>query len=509
VEIPPESMGRPPFDPSAHEEVTALPFFAKRFRRAGIAMASVAVLGVGLLAGLGPNPGAASSHREAPLISADPQADGTDLYAFVSPDKPDTVTLISDWIPFEEPAGGPNFYAFSDKARYDINIDNDGDAKADIVYRWTFKNHYGNKHTFLYNTGQVTSLDDPDLNFFQTYDLVKINIGTVIMTRKLVDDAIVAPSDVGDTSMPDYASLSHDAIYPAGCSDCKTWAGQADDPFFLDLRVFDLLYGAQITGTPCLFKEACDDTLAGFNMNAFALQVPKSILTRGGDGSGVVGAWTTASRPRIRVLRRDGGQHFMGRHVQVSRLGMPLVNEVVIPVGKKDRFNASKPRDDGQFAPMVLDPELPHVVNAVYGLPVPDCDNDPSNGIDRSCDLVPVFLTGLPGLNQPPNIRASEMLRLSTNTPPCEPGSCPDYSRLGVIGGDNAGFPNGRRLADDTIDVALRVVEGVLIPGHDPVVDKLTDGVDNNDVSFMSTFPYLALPHSGSDAKPHPAPLRV
>jgi Domain of unknown function (DUF4331) len=502
-----ESAGehrRHTFDPphtNAHEEVTALPFFAKRYRRAAIAMVTVAALGVGLLAGLGPNPGAASSHREAPLVSADPQVDGTDLYAFVSPDKPDTVTLISNWLPFEEPAGGPNFYAFSDRARYEINVDNDGDARPDLVYRWKFTNHYRNKNTFLYNTGPVTSLEDPDLNFYQTYDLTEIRTGR---SKKLVDDAVVAPSNVGEASMPDYESLFQQAIYPAGCANCKTWTGQADDPFFLDLRVFDLLYGAQITGEPCLFKEACDDTLAGFNMNAFALQVPMSTLTKGGDGSGIVGIWTTALRPRVRVQRSDGSQSFTGSFVQLSRLGMPLVNEVVIPVGKKDRFNGSRPKNDGQFASHVLDPELPHVVNAVYGLPVPDCDDDPSNGIDRSCDLVPVFLTGLSGLNQPPGVQASEMLRLNTKIPPCEPGSCEEYSPLGVIAGDNAGFPNGRRLADDTIDVALRVVEGVLIPGHDPVVDILTDGVDANDLAFRSTFPYLALPHSGSNATPHP-----
>jgi uncharacterized protein DUF4331 len=488
----------------------ALPFFAKRYRRAAIGMASVAALAVGLLTGLGPSTGGASSHREAPLVSADPQVDGTDLYAFVSPDKPDTVTLISNWIPLEEPSGGPNFYAFSEDAKYDIDIDNDGDARPNIIYRWIFTNHYRNTNTFLYNTGQVTSLDDPDLNFYQTYDLFKIKIrGTTKTKTKLVNDAIVAPSNVGDTSMPDYASLFEQATYPAGCDDCLTWAGQGDDSFFLDLRVFDLLYGAQITGEPCLFKEACDDTLAGFNMNAFALQVPKSELTNRGDGSGIVGVWTTANRPSVRVQHQDGSQDFMGSQVQVSRLGMPLVNEVVIPVGQKDKFNASKPHNDGQFAPLVLDPELPHVVNAVYGLPVPDCDNDPSNGIDRSCDLVPVFLTGIPSLNQPPKVQASEMLRLNTNIAPCEPGSCDDYSPLGVIGGDVAGFPNGRRLADDTIDVALRVVEGVLIPGHDPVVDQLTDGVDENDLAFQSSFPYLALPHSGSDAAPHPGLQKI
>lgn len=489
----------------------ALPFFAKRYRRAGIAMVSIAALGVGLLAGLGPTPGGASSHREAPLVSADPQVDGTDLYAFVSPDKPDMVTLISNWIPLEEPAGGPNFYAFSEDARYDINIDNNGDARPDIIYRWVFTNHYRNENTFLYNTGQVTSLDDPDLNFFQTYDLLKIKIRRtgVKLVKRLVNDAIVAPSNVGEASMPDYASLFSEAIVPAGCKGCVTWAGQADDSFFLDLRVFDLLYGAQITGEPCLFKEACDDTLAGFNMNAFALQVPKSELTRKGDGSGIVGIWTTALRRSVRVQRHDGSQDFFGRYVQVSRLGMPLVNEVVIQVGQKDKFNASKPTNDGQFASRVLDPELPYVVNAIYGLPVPDCDGNPGNGNDRSCDLVPVFLTGLDGLNKPPKVQASEMLRLNTNIPPCEPGTCDKYSPLGVIGGDNAGFPNGRRLADDIIDVALRVVEGVLIPGHDPIVDQLTDGVNENDLGFQSSFPYLALPHSGSNASPHPGLLKV
>ncbi|HEY3211050.1 MAG TPA: DUF4331 domain-containing protein [Actinomycetota bacterium] len=480
-----------------------MPFFAKRYRRAAIAMASVAALGVGLLAGLGPNTGVASSHREAPLVSADPQVDGTDLYAFVSPDKPGLVTIISDWIPFEEPAGGPNFYAFSPDAKYDINIDNDGDARPDVIYRWKFTNHYRNTGTFLYNTGPVTSLTDPDLNFYQTYDLYRIVVGK--SSTLVTDDAIVVPSYVGAASMPDYASLFNAGINPAGCGACKTWTGQADDPFFLDLRVFDLLYGAQITGRPCLFKEACDDTLAGFNMNAFALQVPKGLLQTDGDGSGIVGIWTTAQRRSIRTQNSDGSQQFSGDFVQVSRLGMPLVNEVVIPVGKKDRFNASKPKNDAQFASHVLDPEVPHVVNAIYGLPVPDCDNDPSNGIDRSCDLVPVFLTGIPGLNKPPSVQASEMLRLNVTIPPCMSGC----SRLGVIGGDNAGFPNGRRLADDTIDVALRVVEGVLIPGHDPTVDILTDGVDQNDLAFQSAFPYLALPHSGSNASPHPGLLKI
>ncbi len=429
------------------------------------AMGAAAAAAVGVFAGLGPTPGGASSHREAPLISADPQADNTDLYAFVSPNKPDTVTIVSNWIPFEEPAGGPNFYAFGTGVRYDVRIDNDADAKADIVYRWTFRNHWRNQDTFLYNTGPVTSLDDQDLNFYQTYDVQRIARGS---TKTIVDDAVVVPSRAGDASMPDYGALRHEGITTAGSS--KYFAGQADDPFFADLRVFDLLYGGDLS-------ETGDDTLAGFNVNALALQVPKTRLAENGnaDHNPIVGIWSTASR------RAPGGDW-----VEVSRLGMPLVNEVVIPAGKKDKWNRSKPSDDGQFLPYVTDPELARLIEAVYGIPAPAT---PRN------DLVSVFLTGVKGLNKPANVTKSEELRLNMSIAPCTSGC----STLGVIGGDNAGFPNGRRLSDDVLDVALQVVEGVLV-GQDT---GLGDGVDANDDSFRSSFPYLALPESGSDHDPH------
>ncbi|MGH2756506.1 MAG: DUF4331 domain-containing protein, partial [Actinomycetota bacterium] len=188
--------------------------------------------------------GRSSSHREAPLVSADPQVDVTDLYAFVSPDASSTVTLISNWIPFEEPAGGPNFYAFAEGVRYDINVSNDGDALPEIIYRWKFKNHYRNPNTFLHNTGPVTSLDDADLNFYQTYDLWKKIPGK--KGTLLVNDAVVAPNNVGQASMPDYGSLSNAAIESFG-NGSMTWTGPADDPFFLDLRVFDLLYGGDLS----------------------------------------------------------------------------------------------------------------------------------------------------------------------------------------------------------------------------------------------------------------------
>jgi hypothetical protein len=457
-------------------------------RRRIIAAAATAALGAGLFASLGSTPGVASSHREAPLTAADPQIDNTDVYAFVSPDAPSTVTLISSWIPFEEPAGGPNFYLWAEHTNYDIKIDNDGDAKPDKIYRWKFTTHYRNGSTFLYNTGQVTSQNDADLNIYQTYDLYKVKPGG--KQTRLLDDAPVAPSNVGVASMPNYnADLFDTATTSFGGGSSQSWVGQSDDPFFLDLRVFDLLYGADLS-------EVGTDTLTGFNVNTMALQVPKSAL-KGPDGNMDIGIWSTAARPSMRVEGGDGSQSFSGGSVQVSRLGNPLVNEVVVPVGLKDYFNASKPADDAQYLGAVQDPELPHLLNAVYGTDVPDSDPD-TPGIQRA-DLIQVFLTGVPGLNQPTGVTPSEELRLNMAIPPCSS----DCSTLGVIGGDLAGFPNGRRLSDDVIDVSLRAVLGVLLPDHQAIADTIGDGVNPNDVPFNDEFPNVAYPHAGSVAEPH------
>lgn len=455
---------------------------------AGVAGALSLGLAVSTLA---PTTGGASSHREAPITASEPQIDNTDVYAFTSPDNPSTVTLISNWIPFEEPAGGPNFYPFAEKTRYDIRISNDGDARAEIIYRWVFTNHYRNPDgQFLYNTGQVTSLDDPDLNFFQTYNLKKIRPGK--HPQVLLRNAVAAPSDVGAASMPSYEDLRNEAVKSFGAR--KAYAGQADDPFFLDLRVFDLLYGGD-------FSEAGDDTLAGFNTNTLAIQVPKTELAKGGDitaNNSVVGVWSTASRRSVKISdAKTGAVSFQGRFAQVSRLGQPLVNEVVVPVGLKDYFNASKPPKDEQFLGAVNEPILPKVVQAVYGIEEPDSDPDKA-GIQRD-DLISIFLTGIEDLTQPQNAEPAEVLRLNLSTPPCEQGSCAEYSPLGVIGGDNAGFPNGRRLADDVIDIALQVFEGELIGNP----NDLADGVNANDLPFGATFPYVALPHRGSDPNPH------
>ena len=419
------------------------------------------------IAGLGPMSATASSHREAPLIAGMPQYDNTDLYAFRSPERRGTITLAANWIPFEEPAGGPNFYSFATDARYDIHIDNNADAKPDVTFRWTFKDHYRSKDTFLYANGPVTSLNDENLNFYQTYRLVRIKGDK---TTVLVKNRKVAPSNVGEASMPDYAALRDQATTAVG-KNARSFVGQAEDSFFLDLRVFDLLYGGDLS-------EVGDDTLDGFNVNSVALQVPRRWLARNGDAerNPIIGTWSTTSKKSV-----GGGYR------QVSRLGMPLVNEVVLPLAVKDAFNASKPTDDVAALDYVTNPELPRLIEAVYGIPAPET---PRN------DLVSVFLTGVEGINKPRGkITPSEQLRLNMSTPIT---ANPD--RLGVIGGDTQGFPNGRRLADDVIDIALQVVEGELVGNP----NDLGDGVDANDVEFSDTFPYLALPVSGSESDPHP-----
>jgi hypothetical protein len=434
---------------------------------------------VAILIGSQMMPGRASSHREAPLISSDPQADHTDVYAFVSPDAPDTVTLIASFIPFEDPAGGPNFYRFGDSVLYEIKIDNNGDGVEDITYQLRFTTQIANPNTFLYNTGPIKSLDDANRNLSQTYTLTRLDKGATTMTagpmRTMYDN-------VGPASAPNYGG-NGSGIYEFRQQDGTTgrvFAGQTDDPFFLDLRVFDLLYGANLS-------EAGTDSLAGFNVHSIAIQVPKSSLKA---SSPIIGVWSTASRPTT-TTRAAGSESSTGTFVQVSRLGMPLVNEVVVPVGKKDLWNGSKPTDDGQFLSYVTDPEVPKLLQAIYGIAAP---STPRN------DLVQVFLTGVPGLNQPTGVKASEMIRLNTDIAPTA-----SPSRMGVLAGDLQGFPNGRRLADDVIDITLQAAAGILTGAK---VSGLGDGVDRNDVPFRTTFPYLAFPHSGGNPwklNPRPA----
>ncbi len=439
------------------------------------------------LATLAPQFSSASSHREAPLIAGEPRLDNTDLYAFVSPDHPDTVTMIANYIPFQEPNGGPNFYAFAQNTAYDINIDSDGDAEPDIVYRWTFKDNFRDQNTFLYNTGVVNNLNDETLNFVQTYKMERI---TRDGRLTLVDNGIVAPSRTGEASMPNYQKLSDQAVVDVGAG-IKAFAGQADDPFFADLRVFDLLYGADLS-------KVGQNTLKGFNVNTLALQVPKQALALRGDAqrNPVIGIWASTARSSTEVVKRNNKRELSNDLVQVSRLGMPLVNEVVIPVGKKDEFNASRPRDDAKFLKFVQEPEVPKLIEQIYMIPAPAAPRD---------DLVEVFLTGVCKacngpiavdlnsqlLNQDVDanrFKASEQLRLNMSVPPSQAPN-----RLGVVGGDLAGFPNGRRLGDDVIDVTLQAAEGVLLGNAADAVKGLGDAVDANEQDFRGHFPYVAV----------------
>ncbi len=447
---------------------------ARRVGRALVA-AGLAVTGTGLA--LGPGTGTASSHREAPLTAANPLSDNVDTYSFVSPDKPDTVTLIATWIPFQEPAGGPNFYPWGANGyRYNIKVDTNGDAKPDITYRWTFSNvDARGTNTFLYNNGAVNSFDDPTLLFKQTYKLEKIGLDGASET--LVDGAKVAPSRVGDASMPNYGALRDEALVPTSDGG-RSFAGQSDDPFFLDLRVFDLLYGGDLS-------EVGNNTTAGYNVNALALQVPISEVTEGGDGSGIIGVWSTTDQQTLTLSA--GKAEPTGDFVQVSRLGMPLVNEVVVPAGLKDAFNSLPPEMDATVQAVVdkvNDPEVPKLIEAIYKIPAPAAPRD---------DIFAIFLTGVEGLNKPPNVTPAEMQRLNTKIPPSG-----DPNRLGVLAKDTAGFPNGRRLTDDVVDIEIQALEGAVRDMK--IVEALAagDGVNENDLQFGRTFPYLALPHSGS-----------
>jgi hypothetical protein len=423
------------------------------------------VIGFGML------PGHASSHREAPLISNDPQADNTDVYAFVSPDAPDTVTLIASYIPFENPQGGPNFYRFGDNVLYEIHIDNNGDGVEDIKFQWRFTTQVRNGNTFLYNTGPIRSPDDANRNVVQSYTLTRVDKG---VTTFVAGPMNTMPDNVGPASTPNYGG-NGSGIYQfrqADGSIGSVFAGQTDDPFFVDLRVFDLLYGGNLS-------EVGNDSLAGYNVHSIAIQVPKMSLRSA--SSPVIGVWATASRPTT-TTRQAGSESSAGAFVQVSRLGMPLVNEVVIPIAQKDKWNGSTPADDAQFLQYVTTPEVPTLLNLLYGVPVPAT---PRN------DLVQVFLTGVPGLNQPSGVKPSEMLRLNTDILPTA-----SPNRMGVLAGDIAGFPNGRRLTDDVLDITVQAAAGILTGAR---VSTLGDGVDRNDVPFRSTFPYLALPHSGGN----------
>ena len=436
-----------------------------------------------------------SSHREAPAISKDPVADNTDLYAFVDPVDPTKVTILSNFIPLEEPAGGPNFFQFGDDVLYEIMVDNNGDGIEDVTYQFRFKTSVENPNTFLYNTGPITSLTSPSWNVRQTYSIWKVLGPRRTGERTLIaSDLASPPVNIGPRSTPDYAALAGAAIHSLS-GGRKVFAGQRDEGFYVDLgSIFDLaglrpFNGAHLIPLPPMPGK--DDT-KGYNVHTIALQVPKTDLLKAPAANGTIGIYASASRQRVRILHGNGSVENTGKWVQVSRLGNPLINEVVIPVGKKDRWNSTDPADDVQFLQHYTTPELAGIADALYAV------LDGSFTTNRQ-DLVAVLLTGVPGLNFTGNTKA-DLLRLNTAIPPA---ASPD--RLGVLAGDFAGFPNGRRLADDVTDIEIRAVlcgYGAILQGAlglcnftpNNVID---DDVDANENAFLSNFPYVAAPNQG------------
>src|SRR5262249_51604238 len=354
-------------------------------------------------------PGTASSHREAPLISQDPMADNTDVYAFRSPDRPDTVTIVANYIPLESPAGGPNFPAFDDTVAYEINIDNDGDAEEDLTYQFRFETETRDPDSFLYNTGPITSLNDPAWNRPQTYSvtLIRHGRGRSKQSELLGTRLPTPPDNIGPRSTPNYSALADAAVatLPGGI---KAFAGQRDDPFFVDLgSVFDLaglrpFNAAHLIPLP---PAPGRDAVARYNTHTIAIQIPIRQIVQAGHPT--IGIYASASRQKVRVLREDGTSDGRGPFVQVSRLGEPLINEAIIPLGRKDFWNRVDPEDDGQFETFYTNPELARLENLLYGSALTPVD------VSNRTDLVAVLLTGVPGLNFT-GPRRADLLRLNT-----------------------------------------------------------------------------------------------
>jgi hypothetical protein len=456
-----------------------------------------------------------SSHREAPEIAKDPVADSTDVYAFVSPDQPSTVTLIANYIPLQGPAGGPNFYAFGDDVLYEIHVDNNADGRADITYQFRFKTELRNPDTFLYNTGPILSLDSPNWNRRQTYTVTRMAHGT---SEVLAWGLTTPPCNIGPLSTPNYATLASAAVHalPSGI---KVFAGQRAEGFYVDLgAVFDLgdlrpfeqlhaQYGLGAFTKPAPGVNAT----AQLNVHSIAIQVPTGQLLWGGahgqpaDPGSVIGVWTSASRQKVFLWDADTGTGVhSGPWHQVSRLGNPLFNEVLVGIGHKDQWNALPPSEDKRFADRVAHPELAALLPALYPGVFPNLDALNKSGKPR-VDLEAILLTGIPsgiipGFQNNTGSVLADMLRLNTAIPPST-----SPSQLGLLGGDLAGFPNGRRVFDDVVTIELRAIAGVTVPlvdktfTPDAAAGAVTDGLDASSVpsGYLSSFPYLGTPYSG------------
>ena len=427
---------------------------------AAVVAAAAAVVGIAVR-GSSPQAATASSHREAPLIADDPTADNTDLYAFRSPDKPDTFTIVSNWLPGEDPAAGPNYYTFSPTARYSIAIDRNGDGVADVTYRLRFQRRVG--QLFLGDT-------------VQPYTVTRIADGKATVVAR----GETPPDNIGPRSTPDYHARAMSKV-TALAGGGLVFAGQRDDAFFGDVGdIFDLLAIRKGVGN----QGGGKDFLAGYAVHTVALQLP---IAQFDTASHVVGVWAYTERQVVTVgdgaKRKRRGAGEKPKWQQVSRLGNPLVNEVVIPTTLKDAWNRTQPAQDSRFAQYYRQPILAAVINQLYHLGVKETGRD---------DLVQVLLTGVPSLNQTGTKLADE-LRLNLSIAPT--AACGHGNRLGVLGGDLAGYPNGRRLEDDVVDISEQAVAGALIGTKIP----LGDGVDVDDRGCLGSFPYEADPQSGAD----------
>jgi hypothetical protein len=471
-----------------------------------------------------------SSHREAPEICKDPVADSTDLYAFVSPDAPDTVTIIANYVPLQSPDGGPNFFEFGDDVLYTINIDNNGDGRPDIVYSFQFQTKIADPDTFLYNTGPITSLDDASWNRRQSYTVTRTD-GAGQNRTVLGSGLLCPPCNIGPLSTPDYAnSLAGPAVHDLG-NGVKVFAGQRAEGFYVDLgAIFDLgilrpfeqlhtTFG--LTGTGLGSMAAGINATKALNVHSIAMQIPKTQLTQGGvsptrvdTATSVIGIWTAAARQRARIFGGRGAGHVTaGPFVQVSRLGNPLINEVIIPMGDKDAWNADVPANDAQFLKYYTNPELARLLPALYpgvfpNLAAYNAGPPPPN----RADLVAILLTGIPssvvgGFQNFTGSTPADMLRLNMAIGPTTSGA----SNLGLIGGDPAGFPNGRRVFDDIVTIEIRAIAGATLQLVDPsftpdgaagVVNQglTTNGTDvsaEGTENYLPEFPYLGVPYSG------------
>ncbi len=451
-----------------------------------------------------------SSHREAPEISKDPVADSTDLYAFVSPDQPDTVTLIANYIPLQGAAGGPNFYEFGDDVKYDIHIDINGKSEADITYQFRFQTHVADEETFLYNTAPITSLTSSSWNRKQTYKVIRIDHTG---EHTLATGLACPPCNIGPLSTPNYAAaLAQPAVHTLS-DGSKVFAGQRAEGFYVDLgSIFDLGNLRPFQNDNVFGKAAGLSSAAGVNATKFlnvhsiAIQIPISRITA--KGRPVIGVWTAASRQRVRITDSESTQPvFSGPFAQVSRLGNPLINEVIIPMGKKDYWNTQSPNRDKQFTKYVANPELAGLLPVLYPGVFPNLAALVAAKTARA-DLEAILMTGIPAGVVSPGFTTftgpvqADMLRLNTSI---SPSSSPNI--LGVLGGDVAGFPNGRRVFDDVVTIEVRAIAGVTVPLVDPsftpdgAAGAVTDGLTPSSLGmpFLNNFPYLGVPFDGYD----------